>query len=213
MTSARCWKCEAETNGAPFCPTCASLQPRAPGSTLFDAFALAPAIDVDVAGLEKRFHELSLKLHPDRVGAADAKLRRYSLEQTTALNEAYKTLKDPVRRAFYLLKLQGQDLDREDAGVQKGMPLEFLEEVMDLREKLEDLKSRADLEGARAMATEVEARKRAALEEGRAQLQQRLEHPDDAQALSAAAHALARVRYFSRFLDEVERMEEEAVPP
>ena len=66
------------------------------------------------------YRELSLQLHPDRFAQADAQERRLSLEQTTALNEAYKTLKDPVRRAFYLLKLHGVDLDREDAGRAEG---------------------------------------------------------------------------------------------
>ena len=74
------------------------------------------------------------------------------MEQTTALNEAYKTLKDPVRRAFYLLKLHGVDLDREDAGAQKDMPLEFLEEVMELREALDEAIAAKDLPRAQAMA-------------------------------------------------------------
>ncbi len=71
--------------------------------THFDVFGLRRSYDVDVPALEKQYRELSLQLHPDRVGQADARERLKALEGTTALNEAFKTLKDPVRRAFYLL--------------------------------------------------------------------------------------------------------------
>src|SRR4051794_6410518 len=100
----KCPQCSAETGGRPFCPACGKLSPPVPGATHFAVFALAPSPDLDVAALEKQYRELSLKLHPDRFARADAHERRLSLEQTTALNDAFKTLKDPVRRAFYLLK-------------------------------------------------------------------------------------------------------------
>ena len=92
----KCWNCEKETRGPAFCPACGKIAARAPGATLFDVFELPPSYDVDVPALEKQFRELSLQLHPDRFAQADARERRLSLEQTTALNEAYKTLKDPV---------------------------------------------------------------------------------------------------------------------
>lgn len=168
-------------------------------------------MEVDGSALERQFRELSLKLHPDRVATGDVKVRRLSLEQTTALNEAFKTLKDPVRRAFYLLKLEGRDLDREDAGAQKDMPLEFLEEVMTLREGLEGLQASKDLAAAQKMAADVSERSRAALNEGNAALGARLVGDRTDASLARAAHALARVRYFTRFLEEVEHMEEEAL--
>jgi molecular chaperone HscB len=208
----KCWNCEKETGGQPFCPACGKISPRPPGATLFDVFALRPGYDVDIPALEKRFRELSLQLHPDRFAQADARERRLSLEQTTALNEAFRTLKDPSRRAFYLLKLHGVDLDREDAGTQQEMPQEFLEEVMELREELEGAIHTKDLTRAQAMAVDVTARQREALHEAADALRAlHQDHQREEELVKKASHALGRVRYFTRFLEQVEEFEEEAV--
>lgn len=169
----------------------------------FEVFGLPLSPKLDEKALEATFRELSLKLHPDRFAQASPKERLRSLEQTTTLNEAFRTLKDPVKRAFYLLKLQGIDLDREDAGAQKDVPLEFLEEVMELREALDGLVEKKDLAGAQGMAADVEQRRKAAL----AAAFELLESGD----AKKASHELAKVRYFARFLEEVEAMEEEAL--
>jgi molecular chaperone HscB len=168
-------------------------------------------VELPVTELEARYRELSLKLHPDRFAQAPAQERRYSLERSTALNQAYKTLKDPIRRVFYLLKLQGLDLDREDAGTQKDIPLDFLEEVMTLREQLDGLRAKKDLAQARKMAQDVEQRRDAALKAAQRALTQRLANPLDEASLRQASFAAARVRYFTRFLEKVEAMEEEAI--
>ncbi|HLL06483.1 MAG TPA: Fe-S protein assembly co-chaperone HscB [Myxococcaceae bacterium] len=178
-------------------------------------FELPSTYDVDIPGLEQRFRDLSLRLHPDRFAQAEARERRLSLEQTTTLNEAYKTLKDPTRRALYLLKLHGVDLDREDAGAQKDMPLEFLEEVMELREELDQAIKARDLTRAQAMAVDVTARQREALTEAadalRALRNTDSEAASDAELVKKASHALGRVRYFTRFLEQVEAFEEEVM--
>lgn len=207
----KCWNCEKETGKRPFCPACGKIAARSPGATLFDVFELPPSYDLDIPALEKQFRDLSLQLHPDRFAQADARERRLSLEQTTALNEAYRTLKDPARRAFYLLKLHGVDLDREDAGTQKDMPTEFLEEVMELREELEGAMHSKDLTRAQAMAVDVTARQREALHEAADALRALHNGQDDASLVKKASHALGRVRYFTRFLEQVEEFEEEAV--
>jgi molecular chaperone HscB len=175
---------------------------------------MPPAYDVDIPSLERQFRELSLRLHPDRFAQADARERRLSLEQSTALNEAYKTLKDPSRRAFYLLKLRGVDLDREDTGSQRDMPLEFLEEVMELREELEGAMHTKDLTRAQAMAVDVTARQREALHQAADALRALQQQPDSEEQqklVKKASHAMGRVRYFTRFLEQVEEFEEEAV--
>jgi molecular chaperone HscB len=174
-------------------------------------FELPEAYDVDIPGLEKRFRDLSLRLHPDRFAQAEAKERRLSLEQTTALNEAYKTLKDPTRRALYLLKLHGVDLDREDAGNQQDMPAEFLEEVIELREELDEAMHARDLTRAQAMAVDVTARQREALTEAAEALRALRNTSGDEELVKKASHALGRVRYFTRFLEQVEAFEEEVM--
>ncbi len=69
--------------------------------THFELFGLAPSVDVDVAALEAKHRALALEHHPDR--QADPKLRRAAADTTASLNEALKVLRDPVKRAFYLL--------------------------------------------------------------------------------------------------------------
>lgn len=220
-----CWNCQAETHAAPFCPACGRIAARAPGATHFDAFALPRGVDVDVPALEKAYCELSLKLHPDRFSHAEARERRLSLEQTTALNEAYKVLRDPVRRAFYVLKLAGVDLEREEGGNRGVVPMDFLEEVMELREGLEGARAKKDLDGAQAMGEEVRRRQQASLARAQEALRRHAALGAAAagaaaagggtggaqEALDMAALELGRVRYFTRFLEEVAAMEEEAL--
>jgi len=198
-----CWNCHTDTQGALFCPACGKITQAPRGETAFDVFGLPPSPTLDANALEARFRELSLKLHPDRFAQAPAKERLLSLERTTTLNESFRTLKDPVKRAFYLLKLKGVDLDREDPGAQRPLPLEFLEEVMTLRESLDALDEQKDLAGAQKMADEVGQRRKDALAAGCAALEK-----DD---VETAARELSKVRYFARFLEEVEAMEEEAL--
>jgi molecular chaperone HscB len=169
--------------------------------THFELFGLVPSVDVDVSALEAKHRALQLELHPDR--QADPKARRMAVDQTASLNEAIKVLRDPVKRAFYLLKLKGVDLERDEAGEQRQMPIEFLEEVMERREALEEVKAAKDVAKAQAMAVEVTALKAQALETARKAL--------TADEVKEATHQLGRVRYFTRFLEEVEAIEEEAL--
>jgi molecular chaperone HscB len=171
--------------------------------THFEVFGLEPTLELDVKALEQQLRTRSLEVHPDRFSQADAKARRLALEKTSALNDAFKVLKDPVARAFYVLKLKGVDLDNDTSAAQAKMPMEFLEEVLTRREALEALKASKDVARARAMADEVEALKAAALTQGKAALGR-----DD---VTEATHQLGRVRYFTRFIEEVEALEEEAL--
>ena len=205
----KCWNCDKESEGSPFCGACGKIAGRIAGTSHFALFGLPPSPDVELAALERQYRELSLRLHPDRFAQAEARERRLSLEHTTALNEAYKTLKDATKRAFYLLKLHGVDLEREDAGAQKDMPLEFLEEVMELREALDGAMKAKDEGRVQGMARDVEARRSAALQEAVQTLRALEKGPADEAMVKKASHALGRVRYFTRFLDQVDAFEEE----
>jgi len=167
----------------------------------FELYGLPRSADLDVKALEQRFRELSLELHPDRLVGADAHARRVAAEKTASLNEGVKVLKDPVRRAFYLLKLKGVDLESEQAAARLQMPMDFLEEIMERREALESVKAKRDLASAQAMAEEIRAARDAQLSQAKAALGK-----DD---VPAATQALGRLRYYARFLDEVDAFEEE----
>jgi molecular chaperone HscB len=112
-------------------------------SSHFELFGLAPAFALDSARLDAAYRDIQAKVHPDRFAQAGDAERRASMQMTTRVNEAYRTLKSPVLRAKHLLELNGVDVAFE---TNTAMPREFLMEQMELREKLEDAKKPADLD-------------------------------------------------------------------
>lgn len=100
----------------------------------FELFHLTPGYALDGAALEAAYREIQARVHPDRFAHAGDAERRASMQWTTRVNEAYRTLKSPVARAQYLLELQGVDVALE---TNTSMPPEFLLEQMELREALE----------------------------------------------------------------------------
>jgi molecular chaperone HscB len=187
----KCWHCGGEKSPAEaICPSCGKVQPPPPRGTKADKFALlgvAPGFDEPV-GLHENFRALSRKLHPDRFARASSQERRFSLDQTTLLNDAYKTLKDPVRRAEHLLELRGM------SGEVKMSP-DFLEETLGDREKL--LEAKESGQPLDALAQAVREKRDRTLAEVR-------ELVKGGADLSKAAELLARMKYYARYLDEVE---------
>jgi len=101
----------------------------------FELFGLAPAFALEAEALERSYREIQSQVHPDRFAHAGDAERRASLQWTTRVNEAYRTLKDPVQRAKHLLELHGVDVAFE---TNTAMPADFLVQQMELRESLED---------------------------------------------------------------------------
>ncbi len=79
----------------------------------FTFFGMPRKLNLDVARLEREFYELSRKLHPDLNARADKREQEWSLEQSSLLNDAYRTLKDPIKRTQYLLRLEGVELEEQ----------------------------------------------------------------------------------------------------
>lgn len=141
-----CWSCAVAHNESTlFCPHCSKIQPATAGD-YFSVFSLVPSLDLDLGMLEHQFHKLSRKLHPDRFARASENEKQWSLADTALLNDAYRTLKDPIRRTEYLLKLRGAEIGDENAGKDKdrkdpsGVPPDLLEEVFDLNMQLEEMR-------------------------------------------------------------------------
>ena len=122
------------------------------GRDFFALFGLPRAFDLDVASLAARYRELQRQFHPDRFAQAPDNERRLSMQMTAHLNEAYQTLKDPLRRGRYLLRLAGIDTDDETDTV---MDPAFLVEQMELRERLEEMCD--DAAGLDAVARDIDS--------------------------------------------------------
>ena len=139
-----CWSCAVAHNESTlFCPHCSKIQPP-PGGDYYSVFSLVPALDLDLGMLEHQFHKLSRKLHPDRFARASTNEKDWSLADTALLNDAYRTLKDPIRRTEYLLKLRGAEIGEEHAGKDRRdpsrVPADLLEEAFDLNMQLEEMR-------------------------------------------------------------------------
>lgn len=144
-----CWSC-GSMRAAHFCDSCGKVQPPAPVD-YFSFFGLPPKLNLDVATLEKDFYLLSRKLHPDLNAQAGSQEQEWALEQSSLLNDAYRTLKDPIKRTAYLLHLEGVELEeqsktatekaRATGEVKKQIvPPDLLEEVFELNMQLEELR-------------------------------------------------------------------------
>jgi len=139
-----CWSCSVAHNDSTlFCPHCSKIQPP-PGGDYFSVFGLEPRLNLDLAELEHEFHRLSRKVHPDRFARAGENERQWSLADTALLNDAYRTLKEPLRRTEYLLKLRGAEIGEEHSGKDRRDPSrapgDLLEEVFDLNMQLEEMR-------------------------------------------------------------------------
>jgi molecular chaperone HscB len=131
----------------------------------FAIFDLPRRLHIDLAQLERSFYRLSRKYHPDVYATRSPEEQQWSLDQTSLLNDAYRTLKNPVSRTEYLLRLEGVVLEagKSDDGASKEsrVPADLLEEVFELNMQLEEMRMnrkmgeddpqlRGDLEKARA---------------------------------------------------------------
>ena len=135
----------------------------------FTVFGLPRHLNVDLPGLEKAFYAQSRRLHPDRFAAKSAAEQEAALAQASSLNDAYRTLKDPVARTQHLLSLEGVELEEQSkaateaaraSGTDKKqlIPPELLEEVFELNMQLMEMKS------AKAMGDEADSDLRKDLE-------------------------------------------------
>jgi molecular chaperone HscB len=131
-----------------------------PQADYFAMFGLPPKLDLDAQALEKQFYRYSRKLHPDVHARATMQEQEWSLAQASLLNDAYRTLKNPLDRTKYLLKLEGVQLEEDRGTNPSKVPADLLEEVFELNMQLEELRQnqkmgeddpqlRKDLEAAR----------------------------------------------------------------
>ena len=155
----------------------------------FELFGLPVRYALDATALEAAYRDLQRNVHPDRHASSDAATRRLALQAAARVNEAYRTLGDPVERARYLLGLRGVDaFDETDTTLDVG----FLERQLERRERAEGALDARDEEALDALLREVRGDAKA--------IEATLGALLDAQAPPAAARA--RVREL-KFLDKL----------
>lgn len=169
----------------------------------FKLFGLPVGFDLDTELLALRFRELQRVAHPDRFAGATDQERRLAVQQAARINEAFRTLKEPLSRARYLLELRGGVLDDTDT----AMPAAFLMEQMELREAIEAVRGSDDPFGKlETLRDDLEGRERALVGE----LGQ-LFAADTPGTLERAREVIRKMQFMQRLLDEVARLEEDLV--
>ena len=166
----QCWSCGA-MRAAHFCDSCGHLQPAAP-TDFFSFFGLPRKLNIDLQQLERVFYGLSRKLHPDIFARTPGPEQDWSLQKTSQLNDAYRTLRDPFARTQYLLKLEGVHMEEQsktateqarDTGQLKKqvVPPELLEEVFELNMQLEEARMNKKMgESDPQLAADLQATKK-----------------------------------------------------
>ena len=120
----------------------------------FEVFGLPRILGIDLAALEKTFHELSRQYHPDYFSMASAAEKTKAVRMTALLNDAYRTLRHPVRRVEYLLSLYGIKSDGSK------VPQALLMEVFEINEQLEEVKAgRASVEEIDSLRVQIKEKR------------------------------------------------------
>ena len=117
------------------------MQSPEPGQNYFELFGIEPVFDIDRAELLSKQRELQSNYHPDRHVNASERDKRLSIQMASWVNQAHDVLKDPVKRARYLLELQGADIPDDSATTSDTA---FLMEQIELREQVESCREHAD---------------------------------------------------------------------
>jgi molecular chaperone HscB len=132
-----CWSCHERTVGTHFCGSCGKMLQLPEKSDYFAMFEVPRKLWIEMVALEKKFLQLSWKLHPDNYVNATPEEREISLRRSSELNDAYRTLREPVARVEYLLAIEGA---RVEGKSKQQAPPELLEEVFELNESLDELR-------------------------------------------------------------------------
>ena len=200
-----CWQCSVESESALLCPACKALQP--PPSDYFIFFGLPRKLNIDVEKLQHHFYDLSRLLHPDKYSRKSERERGYSTTATAVLNDGWRTLKNPVTRAEYLLSQEGLEIAEQRS---KDVPPELLEEVFELNMALEELRG-GEL-SAKAELVAAKDRFASMLTASDAELQRQFVQWDLEDHTSASPQSLAvirsilnRRRYISNLIRDVEK--------
>jgi len=160
----------------------------------FSLFGLPARYDIDSRALDAAYRALQASVHPDRHASAGEAQRRMALQSSARVNEAYRTLKSPVDRAQYLLKLQGVDALSE---TDTALPNDFLEYQLERREAIEEAREANDARRLDALLTDV----RTEVDELTHVLADEL---SDARALEAARGTVRKLKFLSKVAADID---------
>ncbi len=163
----------------------------------FELFGLEPRFRFDTAMLDRAYRDLQSDVHPDRHASASDEQQRIALQSSARVNEAYRTLKDPVARAEYLLSLHGVRAD--DGEARRALDVAFLEQQLERRERASEAADAQDVCTLEALLRDV----RAEVREREDSLADML---DGAGAWSDAASRVQQLKFLAKLADDIDGM-------
>jgi molecular chaperone HscB len=161
----------------------------------FELFQLPQRFAIDMGALDRAYHEVQNKVHPDKFAHAGDAEKRVAMQWATRANEAYKTLKSPFKRAAYLCELNGVDLQIES---NTAMPGAFLMQQMEWREAMEDAKAAKDVDALERLEGELSDARKAEIDKIAVLL--------DANKFDEAAQGVRQLMFLEKFGDEIARI-------
>jgi molecular chaperone HscB len=159
----------------------------------FALFGLPVSYQLDNRQLEQQYHALQTQVHPDKFAHLSEAERRVSMQWATRTNEAYQTLRNPIRRARYLLGLNGVDTQEE---TNTAMPMDFLMEQMEWREAIEAAQHSKNID----LLDELEARLQRKVQSLQDLLAIKL---DDEHNYAAAAEGVRKLKFLEKLSEEI----------
>jgi molecular chaperone HscB len=166
MARSMCWHCQSEVTGEYLCGQCVKVQPLSKALDYFACFKLPRLLNIDEQELERTYYDLSRTFHPDFYSTKDESEKTISLGNSAFLNSAYRTLKDPIQRVEYLIRLEAGAVK----DIRSNPPADLFEEILELQEGMETF---------RVLQADNDSMERNEL---RKKLQREREHLEDRQA-------------------------------
>jgi len=145
-----------------------------------------------MTALEKAYHGVQNQAHPDKFAHATGAEKRVAMQWATRANEAYQTLKNPLKRATYLCELNGVDLETES---NTAMPTAFLMQQMEWREELDDARAGKNIDALEQLDGALRGAKKEAVA--------RIEMLLDADDFAGAAQLVRQLMFLEKFGEEI----------
>jgi molecular chaperone HscB len=137
MARSMCWHCQSEVSGEYFCERCVKVQPVSKEADYFTCLGFPRRLTIDQQKLEEKFYELSRAFHPDFYQNKSDTEQAISLSNAATLNTAYRTLRDPIQRAEYLIAIEAGAMKE----IRTSPPADLFEEILELQDILEEYRA------------------------------------------------------------------------
>ena len=195
-----CWHCGGPVGAVLVCPTCGAIHPHPESLDYFAVLELPRRLQLNESELPDRFHRLSRRVHPDFYQTKSSREQALSLAASARLNQAYRTLRDPIERLAYLIRLETGQKE-----IAAKAPNELLEEIFDLQELLEEYRGRKE-SGAAERLRDAQAKLRtrlARLDAELAQLAAEWDRTTQPSVIAALQDRLAGRQYLMNTIEDI----------